>query len=78
MNSPCYDVERKIDCPRRCAGCSVECPEWAAYVNERNDTYEKKVVENAARGSYYDGIDKRVRKAAMRRKSPYRSNFIDN
>lgn len=22
-------------CPRRCVGCAVHCPEWAAYVKER-------------------------------------------
>lgn len=42
MDSPCYDKKTKTDCPRRCKGCAVNCPEWAAYVRERNKVYEQR------------------------------------
>lgn len=37
MKQPCPK-----DCPRRAAGCGITCPDWQAYVNERNAGYEAK------------------------------------
>ena len=37
LESPCYDPKTKTDCPRRCAGCSVDCPDWAEHVAKRED-----------------------------------------
>lgn len=42
MDSPCYDKATKTDCPRRCKGCAIDCPEWAAYEVERNKVYEQR------------------------------------
>lgn len=42
MKSPCYDVEKKLDCPRRHSGCAVDCPDWATYVKARNAEYSEK------------------------------------
>lgn len=63
MESPCYNVEKKIDCPRRSAGCAVDCPDWAEYVKARDAGYlerrhEYDVVQVLADGklkrdSYY-------------------------
>lgn len=41
-NNPCYDKETKTDCPRRHAGCAVDCPEWAKYSEERAAEYKKR------------------------------------
>lgn len=45
MNSPCYDVENKKDCSERHAGCAVNCPKWAAYVEARNAEYARRRAE---------------------------------
>ena len=45
LKNPCYDVKTKTNCPRRCAECGVTCPEWLAYVEERNNLYERKEQE---------------------------------
>ena len=45
LESPCYDNKTKTDCPRRCAGCASNCPDWAAYVEERDRRYKKHLVE---------------------------------
>ena len=48
---PCYNVETKTDCPRRAAGCAVDCDDWAEYVQERDAEYKKRaeglLVQNA-------------------------------
>lgn len=75
MDSPCYDVERKIDCPRRCAGCSVECPDWAKYVAERDADYDKRLAESTAKTSYYADVDRRMKKFLKRKKTRYRSTY---
>lgn len=48
MESPCYNVEKKIDCPRRRAGCAVDCPEWAKYVKARDAEYVERRREKDA------------------------------
>ena len=42
MKNPCYDRNTKSDCPDRKAGCAAKCPEWAAYVEERERMYKKR------------------------------------
>lgn len=44
--NPCYDAVNKIDCPRRAANCSVTCPEWKKYVEERNASYQEEAIHN--------------------------------
>lgn len=48
MKSPCYDPVSKVDCPRRSAGCSVGCPDWANYIAERDLEYKRRMVETRA------------------------------
>ena len=43
MKCPCYDELTKTDCPRRKAGCAINCPEWAEYVEARNKAYEENI-----------------------------------
>lgn len=45
MKSPCYDPVSKVDCPRRSAGCSVGCPDWANYTAERDREYARRAKE---------------------------------
>lgn len=45
MKSPCYDPVSKVDCPRRGAGCSVGCPDWANYITERDLEYKRRLKE---------------------------------
>lgn len=46
LESPCYDRKTKTDCPRRCGGCQVDCPEWKAYCEERQKIYDKRAIES--------------------------------
>lgn len=49
MKRPCYDPITHTDCPRRCGGCAVNCPEWAKYVSERDKEYKRrKTIMQAA------------------------------
>ena len=34
QENPC-----KPDCPRRRGGCAIDCPEWAAFVADRQQIY---------------------------------------
>lgn len=45
LESPCYDTKTKTDCPRRCGGCQINCPEWKAYEVERAELYRKRTVQ---------------------------------
>lgn len=42
MKNPCFNEETRTDCPKRCAGCAVNCPDWAKYVEERNAEYARR------------------------------------
>ena len=46
MKSPCYNESTKTDCPKRVAGCHVNCPEWAIYIDKRNEEYERRKIIN--------------------------------
>lgn len=63
MDSPCFDVKTKTDCPDRKKGCAITCKKWADYVIKREANYalRKQIVE--ATGAYTDtmGPHKRAR-----------------
>lgn len=42
MKNPCFNEETRTDCPKRKGGCAVDCPEWAAYVKERDAEYKRR------------------------------------
>lgn len=44
MKSPCFNVQTKTDCPKRHVGCTKDCPEWAKYVEERNEEYRVRAI----------------------------------
>jgi hypothetical protein len=48
IESPCYDTKTKTDCPRRCEGCAINCPEWAEYVEKRDEARRKRYAESSA------------------------------
>jgi hypothetical protein len=54
VKSPCYDEVTKTGCPRRCAGCSVNCSDWAAYVKDRDAQYKKKLEEAKIKRAVHD------------------------
>lgn len=68
MDSPCYDKKTKTDCPRRCGGCAVNCPEWAAYVAERNELYKQR-ARDCAHNDFSPGYKQRInnKKKKLRR-----------
>lgn len=57
--APCYNTETKTDCPRRCAGCAVDCPDWAKYVAERDAEYQKRKDEMGLRAVINDSYSRR-------------------
>lgn len=48
LQSPCYDPATKTDCPRRCGGCQLKCPEWKAYEAERAELYRQRTIQYEA------------------------------
>lgn len=52
--SPCFDEATRTSCSRRCAGCSAECPEWAAYVEQRNQEYAERAARAEATSDYFE------------------------
>ena len=52
--SPCYDEKTRTDCPRRCVGCKISCPEWAEWVTiherERAEMHKRRRQERDADG----------------------------
>lgn len=54
MKNPCYDEATKTGCPKRCGGCSVNCPKWAEYCKERNERYDKNLEETKVMRSIYE------------------------
>lgn len=59
MKAPCYNPETKTDCPKRHAGCSVDCEKWAEYVKEREKEYKRRDIENQAKRAYSESRNKR-------------------
>lgn len=66
MSHPCFDEKTRTDCPRRHAGCAVNCPEWAAWEKEREEVYRKRAMEleadRAIIGNASDRADARRKK----------------
>lgn len=60
MESPCFDVKTKTDCPNRRAGCAVSCKKWATYVRERDESYKQKQIDSEADKAVYDARYKRM------------------
>ena len=54
MDNPCYDRVNKIDCPRRKGGCSVDCPDWAKYIEEREKMYKERAIEYESRAVVFE------------------------
>lgn len=65
MKNPCFNQDTKTDCPRRKEGCSVDCPEWAKYVAERDISYKERLGYFAAK-SLTDGHVRRIRGSAKK------------
>lgn len=49
LESPCYDVKTKTDCPDRCGGCQLNCPKWKAYEAKRDELYKQRMIDREAR-----------------------------
>lgn len=62
MKNPCYNKQTKTDCPRRCAGCAINCPDWAEYVKKRAERYKAEAAEREQQGLQVEG-DRRRRKS---------------
>lgn len=54
MKQPC---ER--NCPNRCQGCAVSCPDWAAYVRERDEEYKRRLMESTVVSASVEGSIRR-------------------
>lgn len=67
IESPCFDRKTKTDCPRRCAGCSVDCPEWNKYLKERDELYKKRKIESAANEPTYDSHNRCQKKIILQK-----------
>jgi hypothetical protein len=79
MKNPCYDATTKTDCPRRKAACAVTCPEWAAYLKERDKVYTARKEDNAIAETIINNIGVRLAKVRARRSRNgwYRKNYKD-
>lgn len=51
------------DCPRRCPGCAVTCPDWAEYLKRREEEYKSRADRVRVKDAIHDGY-KRLAKAA--------------
>ena len=78
MKPPCFNEETRTDCPKRCAGCAVNCPEWAAYVKERDKEYEHRKVQADVACAIYNGRSKMYKKLAMQKLQDGRSHRRSN
>lgn len=62
MKNPCYDTVTHKDCPRRCSGCAVGCPDWQAYIIERTKDYDKRKQLSQSAGDYAEHIKESSRR----------------
>lgn len=69
LKSPCYDASTKTDCPRRCGGCQVNCPDWDAYLKARDEEYKRRKIENAAKSAACSTREAHFRKLEKRKMS---------
>lgn len=74
MKNPCFNKETRTDCPKRCAGCAVNCPEWATYEKERNAEYERRRIQFEIDSISYDGIRKAQERYIKREMNRHRSH----
>lgn len=74
MKNPCFNEETRTDCPKRCAGCAVNCPEWAKYVEERNEEYRRRKIQTDADCVIWDGRSKMYKRLAMQKLQSGRSH----
>lgn len=79
MKHPCFNEETRTDCSRRHAGCAVDCPDWAAYVKERDAEYERRKIQFEVDSISYDGIrkaqERRLKKEMNRQRSRHRGGL---
>ena len=61
MKNPCYKESSRSDCPKRTPGCAVNCPDWAAYIQERDVVYQRRRQENAQKDMEWASV-KRISK----------------
>lgn len=73
MSHPCFDEKTKTDCPRRHAGCAVNCPEWAAWEKERAERYKQHARDLEADRAIVGNASDR-KSARQRRWMAYRAN----
>ena len=66
LKNPCYVKGSKTGCPRRTAGCAVNCPDWAEYVEEREKCYKERKIKGGVDAAIY-GIHE-TRKELRRKK----------
>ena len=80
MKPPCFNEETRTDCPKRHAGCAVNCPDWAKYVEARDAEYERRKQETAITSAMLDrrnkSLEKRYRRD-MHYKRSHRRGHID-
>lgn len=73
---PCYDEATRTDCPRRCGGCQVGCPDWALYLEKRSELYKKRDIESAVNqaivGVKFDRAAKRQKDRMMKQRAKRR------
>lgn len=73
LESPCYDRKTKTDCPRRSAGCAVNCPDWEKYAKQRNEMYERNMTTRDAQqmitDNRYDRMNRVYRKTMSDRQN---------
>ena len=65
MKNPCFNEETRTDCPKRHAGCAVDCPDWAAYVKERDEEYARRKNLSAVNCAMYNSRSKLYKKIVM-------------
>lgn len=45
----------KKDCKDRCVGCATSCAKWAAYVQQREKEYARRLESYKINGAIQDG-----------------------
>ena len=68
MAGPCYDRATRTDCPRRAAWCQLTCPEWAAYIAQRDKAYEARRKKSDAESGMCDHYARVIQLVARKKK----------
>lgn len=74
MKNPCFNRETRTDCPKRKAGCAVDCPDWAKYVKERDEEYERRKILSEVNCTIFSSRSRLYKKLAMRKLQANRSH----